>query len=327
MKRKVVVGILLGLFFCLLAVRNIDFREVLDAFRSVRGIYLVPILMLLLVMHCLRAFRWGVLLKPIERIGILTLLSVTSVGFLAITVIPARVGELARPYLISRKTTITASTALGSIFIERLFDVLSIMIMASVVACCIPLPSRLVKTSLAATASALIVMAMVITLILNRRRARCLVRRLLQKIPQRISLILEKPLSQFLNGLEVMVDAKRAGFVMGLSLLIWSVGALVIYILFFAFDFSLPPVAALAVLAIVIVGTTVPAAPGYIGTWHYFCILGLTIFSIPKADAMAFAIVHHFLNMSVIIILGLAFIPFSNCSLKNVRTLGKQSKL
>ena len=68
--------------------------------------------------------------------------------------------------------------------------------------------------------------------------------------------------------------------------------------------------AAYTVLLITALGITLPTAPGFVGNYHYFCVLGLSLFGIAKVDALTYAILLHGLQFLVIIILGLIFIPF-----------------
>jgi hypothetical protein len=78
-------------------------------------------------------------------------------------------------------------------------------------------------------------------------------------------------------------------------------------------------VAAFVLMIILIIGIAIPTAPGFIGNWHYFCILGLDIFGIPKTDALTFAIIYHFLSIGIVIVLGLIFLPFNRFSVSDLR--------
>jgi uncharacterized membrane protein YbhN (UPF0104 family) len=94
---------------------------------------------------------------------------------------------------------------------------------------------------------------------------------------------------------------------------------LALYLLFLAFSLTLPVAAAFVVMIILIIGIAIPTAPGFIGNWHYFCILGLGLFGIPKTDALSFAIVYHALSMGIVIVLGLIFLPFNRFSLADLK--------
>ncbi|MBW2559802.1 MAG: flippase-like domain-containing protein, partial [Deltaproteobacteria bacterium] len=84
-------------------------------------------------------------------------------------------------------------------------------------------------------------------------------------------------------------------------------------------DFDLPLSAAFVLMVVVILGIAIPTAPGFIGNWHFFCVLGLGLFGIHKTDALTYAIVLHFLSIGTIAILGLVFLPFNRFSLSDMR--------
>jgi uncharacterized membrane protein YbhN (UPF0104 family) len=72
-------------------------------------------------------------------------------------------------------------------------------------------------------------------------------------------------------------------------------------------------------MIILIVGIAIPTAPGYIGNWHYACILALSFFSIAQAEAFSFAVVYHFLSMAIVLVLGIAFLPFNKFSISEMK--------
>ena len=76
----------------------------------------------------------------------------------------------------------------------------------------------------------------------------------------------------------------------------------------------------MAVIGIILlIGIAIPTAPGFIGNWHYACIVGLTLFGIPRAEALSFAIIYHFLSIGIILILGHIFLPFNKFSLLELK--------
>jgi hypothetical protein len=100
---------------------------------------------------------------------------------------------------------------------------------------------------------------------------------------------------------------------------IWTINAAAIYVLFQAFAFDLPFTAAVVTMIILLIGIMIPTAPGFIGNWHYACILGLTLFGIAKPEALTFAIVYHFLSIGIVILLGVLFLPSNKFSIADMR--------
>jgi hypothetical protein len=126
MNKKIILGILISVVLIYLSVRGINLQDVLNDLKEIQLSYVILFILLMIFMQYLRSYRWGVILQPMEKIDQVSLFSVTSVGFLAIAAIPARIGELARPYLISKRSSIKMSSALGTIVIERILDSLTV---------------------------------------------------------------------------------------------------------------------------------------------------------------------------------------------------------
>jgi len=110
-----------------------------------------------------------------------------------------------------------------------------------------------------------------------------------------------------------------------LSLAFWIVDGLAIYMMFMAFHLTLPFIAAFVIMVILMIGIAIPAGPGFVGNWHFFCILGLTLYGVPKTTALSFAIVYHFLSIGIVILLGLIFLPANRFSLSDLKNTTKEA--
>jgi uncharacterized protein (TIRG00374 family) len=322
LKKRLILGLLLGAVFIYLSLRGINFEEIAVSFRAVHYVYIIPVLIILFLMQYLRSYRWGVILKPIEKIDQLSLFSVTCVGYLAIVTIPARIGELARPYLITHKSNVTMTSALGSVFLERAFDVLTILIMFFIVAFLTPMPPWLMNSSIVFFVIILVMIALAALLLINKDTFLKIVRPVISKLPEKYCHKTEDMIDHFINGFKMVSSLRLILYVAFLSLLIWVVGALAIYVLFSAFDFQLSLLAAFGVMVIIIVGISIPTAPGFVGNFHFFCILGLGLFGISKADAVIYAVLYHFLAIGVAVGLGLIFLPFNIFVLSDLKRNG-----
>jgi uncharacterized protein (TIRG00374 family) len=131
----------------------------------------------------------------------------------------------------------------------------------------------------------------------------------------------------FIDGFEVIKNVKMLLYLFFLSAVVWLVDVAAIYALLFAFGFNLPVLAAFVVMVILIAGIAIPTAPGFIGNWHYACILGLSLFGVAKPEAFSFALVYHFMSMAVVIVLGVIFLPFNKFSIADMKKQMNQNKL
>jgi hypothetical protein len=327
MNKKILFGILLGIVLIYFSVRGINFNETLSHLKNIHFGYAAISLFFIIFMQALRSYRWGIILKPLGRIDQFTLFSVTSVGFLAIAAIPARIGELARPYLISKKSPIKMSSALGTIIVERVLDSLAVLAITVAVLILQDLPSWMIKSGIIFFIVTLLMMACMIGLIWRRNAAVKMIDRLFSLLPAKLADRANAAIHHFIDGFEVIKDVKTLLYLLFLSAAVWLVDVAAIHTLLLAFGFNLPILAAFVVMVILIAGIAIPAAPGFIGNWHFACIIGLSLFGVAKPEAFSFALVYHFLAMAVVIVLGVIFLPFNKFSISDMtKQMGQDNK-
>jgi uncharacterized protein (TIRG00374 family) len=126
----------------------------------------------------------------------------------------------------------------------------------------------------------------------------------------------------FTAGLEVCRNGKEISASAVLSLAHWFAIAIYYYLLFLAFGFSLSFLAAIALVVIVGIGIMLPAAPGYVGNFQYFTVLGLAIFSIPPDQALAYSLVAHAGQFVPVTLVGLFYFFRQSAGLSDLRIAG-----
>ncbi len=324
--KKVIPGIIISTLFVYLSIRGTDFSGVLADLRKVSVGYLPFFVLLMLLMQVLRAWRWGLILRPLARLAGLPLFAITSVGFLAITALPMRLGEFVRPYLAARHSagTLKMSAALGTIFVERLFDGITILALLSLTPFFTVLPPWLVKASFIFLVVNLLLVAGVICAVFRRPQLEGFLKFIIRRLPSAWSEPLGRFLQHFLDGFRIIGDGLRLFQVLFLSILIWLLEVLAIYFLIVAFHFPLTPVAAVVLLVILVIGIAIPTAPGFVGNWHYSCVLGLGLYGIAKTEALTFGIIFHFLATILTVLLGLAFLPLLKFSFTELWQMAKK---
>ena len=309
MKKKLILGGIVGALLLWLSLRHVEYADLVSQLTRMRYVYAIPALILLFIMQYFRSFRWGLLIRPVERINQLRLFSITSVGFFFIMAVPARIGELVRPYLLARRTSVSMSFALASVIVERLFDVASILMLLIVVSWFMELPPWMTKAGTLFFSVVLFLVGGLLLLAFKRKWFVRIVSAVTGRLSQKHASRIARWSYQFVEGLTVIADPVLFITIAVLSLLIWVIGGGAVYCLFFAAGFDLSIVAAFAVMVIVIAGISIPTAPGFVGNWHFYCVMALSLFGMSKTDAMSFAVVHHFLSISVPVILGMIFLP------------------
>ena len=132
-KKKIIfiVGILISIICSWLFARKIEWSQLSVALKDAKYIYTIPTLILIFVSHYLRAVRWSALIAPIKKVSVLNLFSATMIGFMANSVLPARIGEIIRPVMVAKKEKVKVTASFATVVMERIFDMLGIIVFAS----------------------------------------------------------------------------------------------------------------------------------------------------------------------------------------------------
>ena len=125
--RQLAFGLVIALIALYYTLRNVSFSEVISSFKEMDYIYIFPAIVLIVLSYIFRAYRWQALLESSLKINVSGLYSPMMVGFMG-NFLPARAAEILRPYLLSKKYNITFAAAFASIVVERLFDMIILLL-------------------------------------------------------------------------------------------------------------------------------------------------------------------------------------------------------
>jgi uncharacterized protein (TIRG00374 family) len=142
---------------------------------------------------------------------------------------------------------------------------------------------------------------------------------ILIKLPGKLANKIDQLIHNFIDGFQVVTNINLLLYLFFLSAFIWLVDVMAIYMLLKSFGFVLPVMASFVLMIILIVGIAIPTAPGFIGNWHYACVLALSLFGLAKSEALSFAVFYHFLSMVTLVIFGVAFLPFNKFSISDMK--------
>jgi uncharacterized protein (TIRG00374 family) len=212
------------------------------------------------------------------------------IGFMGNNLLPLRIGDLARAFIAARKENATASAMLATVVIERLLDVFAILIMLGVIFFHLPLPRWIANGFLLMLA--LGALAWIALLSMNRLSAVISVwsSRLL---PVRHQGNIRQLFDSFFAGLAAMRNKKNLAIATLLSIPIWTTYALGTYAALNACNIDVPFSASWVVLAFVGIGVSLPSAPGFVGTFQFFTVAALALFSVDRQTAFGYSVLHH----------------------------------
>jgi uncharacterized protein (TIRG00374 family) len=315
--------------------------QLADVFRALDLGAMAPALAiyvaLLVVMQVGRALRWNYLLAPLGvRVPAGPLLAISSVGFMAIVALPARLGELVRPGLLRRRGA-SASAALGTVAVERIVD--GLLVSAFVFGAFFSLRSTAAPRWMMPTAYAALALftAALVFIIAAMRSPDATVRfslrvSLLPKLAPRLALTIDHKLRDMIRGFDVLRDRSNLAKFVAWSIIYWGANGAGVWVLARAFGLPLSPVGAYAVMGLIAVGITLPNSPGMVGQFQWFTLLGLTLYLGPDANTshtalyartFAFANTHYALQVGWYIACGAIGLATPWVSLDDVRRAQK----
>jgi glycosyltransferase 2 family protein len=258
-----------------LFLNNVDLWRVLAAIMRAQPEWLALSIATMLVNLAIRALRWQYLLEPLGHTTFMSSFRATAVGFAASSVLPARAGEVIRPYFLARQAPadqrgrMTATGAFATIILERLLDMVTVLILlASFVfvfgknlAGVNPTGFALVKWA-GASAAAISIAILLVLFVLAGDPARLgrTMERLEQVVPSRLAGLIAKIAEKFARGLGAIRSPSRLFIALAWSFPLWLSICLGIWAVAEAFRFAIPFTGSFLLVALLVLGVAVPTA-------------------------------------------------------------------
>lgn len=239
---------------------------------------------LLAVVHVCRSWRWNYLLAPLGvRVPFGQMLAISSAGFAAILLLPARLGEFVRPALVRKAGHVSASAALGTVAVERIADgvVVSVMVVVSFFALeRSDSPGWMMPTAyLALLGFSTLMVFLVFAMWRPEPTVRfALALTLLPRLAPRIAKVIEEKVLEMIRGFGVLKDPRNLLVFGGWSAVYWIANGVATWLLARGVGLPLPMTAAFATMGLVAVGISLPNAPGLVGQFQWLTMLGVSIY-------------------------------------------------
>ena len=272
----------------------------------------------------IRSYRWGYILQPVKRARYRNLFSAISIGFMANFLFPARLGECVRAYIIGRREEISKTASFATIVVERLFDGFTILSIMALVPFFLTVPPGKEETMFTIWKAAGLVFAIyTVTLLFlfffrHRRQAFMgLVEPVIRRLPSKMSAPLTKMIDSFGDGLDILNSWGHLLTVGGWSFLLWGFMGLGNWIMFKAFGIELPIFAAFFLLVVQAFGAMFPS-PGFVGTYQYAHVLGLSLFGISQELSLSLAILLHGSIYIFYVLMGICFLWVEGLGIKEL---------
>ena len=289
------LGIAVSAFFLLWAVQGLDLQQVVHYLQHGNYLWLIPSVAVYFLAVVVRTWRWDYLLRPLKRIPLRRLFPVVVIGYMGNNIFPFRIGELLRAYVLKRNEDVSISSSLATIVVERIFDGLTMLLFVFIALPTVPaLPVEL--RTIVVLGGVVFLGALVVFLFLAARPAAAarvynpLIDHLL---PPRHGAKLRGFIERFMLGLAALRDVRQVFMIFFTSVLIWLLETVKYWFVMHAFEMDLSFFTLMLMNGIVNLSTTLPAAPGYIGTFDTPGIAVLVAFGVARELATAYTLVLH----------------------------------
>ncbi len=313
------IGVVISLGLLALVFYGTDLNAIGDAFRTANYFYLIPAVVLYFFGVVMRSIRWHFLLRSIKPIGIWRLFQVTVIGYMVNDLLPFRIGELVRAYILGETEKISKASVLVTIILERVFDGVTMLLFIGIASFFLPLNEALRTLLLVGSVLfAAVVVALVVAAGL-RERLDALIHRVLRRLPEKWGARGLRLVDSFFHGLSVLRNPVDALAALLFSILAWLFEAGMYAVLAIGFGIALPfPVFVLAT-AVANLVTIVPSTPGYVGVFDVPVKAILALFGVNESVAASYTLLLHAALIVPVVFLGLVLMWRLGLSLGQLR--------
>jgi uncharacterized protein (TIRG00374 family) len=305
---RLAAGTALSILFLWLAFRNVPISQIVDDFGQLDWRFIALALGLTLAGTLARAARWKLLYHPDQKnLNSLRMAEALFISQMLNIVIPARLGEVARIQIMSQFESRSRAMTLGTIVVEKWLDIVALLVIMFLVPLSVTLPAGFQDSRRSLVAFAIAFFTVTLILSYGKNRILALLESTFHVLPNPWQARLQQTAALALGSLDVLRSPWVGLQLQAWSLLIWSMGILVNYIVFLILGLSLPFVAALFLMIILQVGIAVPTVPGKLGIFQYLCILALAPFGVGKSSALSYSVLLYLVGFGPLLLLGAFF--------------------
>lgn len=289
------LGAGISAFFLIIALRGLHLGDLWQTLKSARYAWIIPGVMVYFLAVWARVWRWHYLLRNIKPIPLKRMWSPVVIGYMGNNVYPFRAGEVIRAYILKRNENVSVSASVATILVERIFDGLVMLIFVLVALPTVPnLPLWLKQTVIYASALFAGALLVLVVWAVYPRLAQTVYGYVIGHfLPQKLRVPLLAIADNFTTGLNSLRRVSDVAMVFVTSIVIWLLETVKYWFVMHAFAFSVSFFALMLMNGVVNLATTLPSAPGYIGTFDGPGIEVLKVFGVNPIIATGYTLVLH----------------------------------
>lgn len=298
---------ILGLasIFLYLALRDINWTEFLDTFRTARYELLIFSFVFASFSYFVRSQRWHVLLNTEKKVSRVDVFWATMIGYMGNSFLPARAGELMRSAVLGKRSQLGMGFVLATALTERVVDVAALLIASAISLALISgVPAEITQAMRGVAVLGGIGFAALLLSPHFERPLRGLLARL-PLLPEKFKISLDTFLQRFLQGMRTLQHPMRAAAFTLFTVVIWLIDGLLAMFSALVFSLGLQLPQAMLLLASMGLSSAIPSTPGYVGVYQFVAVSILPLFGFTESQALAYIILLQLMNYLVVTFWGL----------------------
>ncbi len=285
-------GLALSLLCLFLAFRGVHFSQVMDALTGTNYLLVCLAFGAHMAATIVTVFRWRLLLRPHE-VRWSKLFSIFMIGHLFNTVLPAKLGTVARAYLAGESENVGKAFALGSVAVEKVLDSLLVALLGVIIVPFVLLPRWLWQPGLGTSVFFLALFLLMVLAVRYRRRVMSWSESLGARLPLWRRFDLKRQLGMVLDSFAALTRRDIRWSLWGWSVVVWGAGALANELTLQAMGIRMPFLMPIVLLVTLQIGGKLPTVPANLGIFHYATVLTLGLFGVDRTVALSYALVLH----------------------------------
>lgn len=292
---QILLGLAVSAFFIFYFILpGLHFEEVWHSLKTANYWWIIPGVLVYFLGLWARAWRWHYALRHLKPIPLRRLYPLICIGYFGNNVYPLRAGEFLRSYVLRNQEDIPFTSSLATVFIERIFDGLVMLLFVFLALPFAPLPGRYRTMVVALTVLFLGATIVFVWMAIQPRRIEALYTWVADRfLPNRIREPLDAIFARFMEGIGSLRSGTDVLMIFATSIVIWLMETVKYWFVMHAFSFSVSFLALMLMNGIVNIATTLPAAPGHVGTFDGPGIEVLSAYGIDKGLATSYTLTLH----------------------------------
>jgi uncharacterized protein (TIRG00374 family) len=288
------LGVMISAVFLYFALRGLELDRAWLAMRTANYWWIIPGVVVYFFGVWARTWRWHYMLRPIKAVSLVRLFPVVVIGYMGNNVYPARAGELIRAYVLRKNEAVSISASLATIIVERIFDGVIMLLFVFVSLPLTPMPGELRQVVVLFSLLFFGALAVFFVIAASPARSQAVYNWFIARlVPPRFQDLVSGFLDRFMDGLHCLRSGRDVLMIFVTSLVIWLAETVKYWFVMHSFDFSVPFYVLMLMNGVVNLATTIPSAPGYVGTFDAPGIEVLEQFGVARAMATSYTLVLH----------------------------------